>query len=216
MAGRDWQTESTPDGAVLSGPWGDWRGVELALAGAHQVENAGLALMTLWLLDPALLADESCVRAALASVRWPGRFERIATSPDVYVDGAHNVNSIERLSTTIAALPDAGKLHVILGISRDKDIDGMLQALAPLDPHLTATASHNPRAASPDQIAAAALEAGLVVDVSPNVATALEAVRGSASPNDTIVVTGSLYAVAEAREALGLAETPTFERELLY
>jgi hypothetical protein len=31
-----------------------------------------------------------------------------------------------------------------------------------------------------------------------------------------ILVTGSLYAVAEAREALGLAETPVFERELLY
>jgi dihydrofolate synthase/folylpolyglutamate synthase len=82
LAGRDWQTEATDARARLSGPWGDWREVELALAGAHQVENAGLALMALWLLDPALLADESRVRTALASVRWPGRFEQVATAPN--------------------------------------------------------------------------------------------------------------------------------------
>jgi dihydrofolate synthase/folylpolyglutamate synthase len=216
MAGRDWQTEATPDGATLSGPWGDWRGVELALAGAHQVENAGLALMSLWLLDPELLVDEATVREALATVHWPGRFERVATAPDTYVDGAHNVNSIERLAATISDIHHNGTLHVILGVSRDKDIDGMLRALAPLNPQLTATSSQNPRAASPDQIANAALAHGLVVETSPTVATALETVRASASPADTVIVTGSLYAVAEAREALGLADTPHFERQLLY
>jgi dihydrofolate synthase/folylpolyglutamate synthase len=172
--------------------------------------------MSLWLLDPELLADESTVRSALAAVYWPGRFERVATSPDTYVDGAHNVNSIERLAATIAGVHHAGKLHVILGVSRDKDIDGMLRALAPLDPQLTVTSSQNPRAASPDQIATAALAQGLVVETSPDVATALETVRASAAQIDTVVVTGSLYAVAEAREALGLADTPHFERKLLY
>ena len=216
IAGRDWQTEATPDGATLAGPWGDWHAVDLALSGPHQVDNAGLALMSLWLLDSGLLADEGLVRSALATVRWPGRFERIATAPDTYVDGAHNVNSIERLAATIQEVHGDGKLHVILGISRDKDIEGMVRALAPLDPQVTATASHNPRAASPDAIAVAALEAGLVVESSPDVATALATVRESAAASDTIVVTGSLYAVAEAREAVGLATTPQFERELLY
>jgi folylpolyglutamate synthase/dihydropteroate synthase len=48
------------------------------------------------------------------------------------------------------------------------------------------------------------------------VADALDQVRAEAGPQDMVLVTGSLYAVAEAREAFGLAETPTFERELLY
>ncbi|MEX2314389.1 MAG: cyanophycin synthetase, partial [Thermomicrobiales bacterium] len=82
-----------------------------------------------------MLADESRAREALASVHWPGRFERIAVGPDVYVDGAHNVNSIERLAATVAErLADGGRLHVILGAGRDKDIHGMLRALAPLEP----------------------------------------------------------------------------------
>jgi dihydrofolate synthase/folylpolyglutamate synthase len=216
LAGRDWQTGLDDSGATLTGPWGDWRNVELALAGPHQVENAGLALMALWLLDASLLADEGRVRESLAGVRWPGRFELIATAPDIYVDGAHNVNSIERLASTVRERQEGGRLHVILGIGRDKDIDGILRALVPLDPQITATASHNPRAATPDQIAAAALAADLVVATSPSVADALEEIRAVADPADMILITGSLYAVAEAREALGLAETPIFERELLY
>ena len=216
LAGRDWQTEVNGAGATLSGPWGDWRNVQLALAGPHQVENAGLALMTLWLLDSGLLADEGRVRESLAGVRWPGRFERIATEPDVYVDGAHNVNSIERLAATVRERSGAGTLHIVLGVGRDKDIGGMLRALAPLDPQITATASHNPRAALPEQVAAAAMDADLVVATSPSVAEALVEIRAIAASTDTILVTGSLYVVAEAREALGLAGTPVFERELLY
>ena len=92
----------------------------------------------------------------------------------------------------------------------------MLRALTPLEPQITATASHNPRAVDPEQIATAALEAGLAVATSASVAAALKDVLAVAGATDTILVTGSLYAVAEAREALGLAETPAFERELLY
>jgi dihydrofolate synthase/folylpolyglutamate synthase len=216
-AGRDWQAEASGAGARLRGPWGDWQGVRLALAGRHQVENAGLALMALWLLDPALLADERQARAALATVRWPGRFERVASAPDVYVDGAHNVDSIERLVETAREVVGGdGRVWVVLGIGRDKDVEGMLAALAPLRPTVIATASHNPRAADPERIAAAARAAGLAACTVPSVAAALDQARAAAAPRDTILVTGSLYAVAEAREALGLAETPAFERELLY
>jgi dihydrofolate synthase/folylpolyglutamate synthase len=214
-ADRDWQAQPGPAGADLNGPWGEWRGVWLALRGRHQVENAGVALMATWLLEPALLADEARAREALASVSWPGRFERIATGPDIYVDGAHNVDSMARLVETLAEL-DPPSLTVILGIGRDKDIEGMLATLAPLAPRLMATASHNPRAADPKRIAAAARLAGLPVERAPDVAAALERARASTDCGGIICVTGSLYAVAEAREALGLAETPAFERALLY
>jgi dihydrofolate synthase/folylpolyglutamate synthase len=79
-----------------------------------------------------------------------------------------------------------------------------------------ATASHNPRAAAPAAVADAARAAGLEATTAPSIAEALEQARGCARPDDLICVTGSLYAVAEAREALGLAETPVFERSLLY
>jgi dihydrofolate synthase/folylpolyglutamate synthase len=214
-AGRDWQAESHPAGVTLIGPWGAWRNVRLALAGTHQVENAGTALMTLWLLDPELLADEETVQDALAHVRWPGRFERVARTPDIYVDGAHNVDSMQRLVETVQPLLQRPPV-VVLGVSRDKDIDGMLGALAPLRPRLIATASHNPRASNPAHLVSAAATVDLTADAAPDITSALDLARSIAQPDDVILVTGSLYVVAEAREALGLAATPAFERSLLY
>jgi dihydrofolate synthase / folylpolyglutamate synthase len=213
--GRDWHAALETDGARLRGPWGDWRGVSLALRGAHQVENAGIALMACWLLDPALLRDEGRARSALATVRWPGRFEQIASNPAIIVDGAHNVDSVARLSETLAAHA-TGRILTVLGIGRDKDVEGMLSALASLSPHVIATASHNPRAAEPQRIRDAAQAVGLLAETALDVAQGIDRARSLADPGDTIVVTGSLYAVAEAREALGLAETPEFERFLLY
>jgi dihydrofolate synthase/folylpolyglutamate synthase len=215
LAGRDWQTAYSAGHARLQGPWGDWRDVRLALRGAHQAENAGLALSAAWLLEPSLLADETAVRAALGSVRWPGRFELLTERPAVYADGAHNVDSIERLVETLREL-DAPRLALALGIGRDKDVEGMLRALAPLGASVFATASHNPRAAEPERIATAARAVGIEVELAPSVAAALAAARAAVGPDGVVCVTGSLYAVAEAREALGLAQTPTFERELLY
>jgi dihydrofolate synthase/folylpolyglutamate synthase len=92
----------------------------------------------------------------------------------------------------------------------------MLRALAPLGASVFATASHNPRAAEPERIATAARAVGIEVELAPSVAAALAAARAAVGPDGVVCVTGSLYAVAEAREALGLAQTPTFERELLY
>jgi dihydrofolate synthase/folylpolyglutamate synthase len=215
VAGRDWQTVYAAGRTQLRGPWGDWRDVQLALRGAHQAENAGLALYAAWLLEPSLLADETAVRAALASMRWPGRFELLAERPAVYADGAHNVDSVERLAATLREL-DAPQLALALGIGRDKDVEGMLRALAPLGAAVFATASHNPRAAEARRIAAAARAVGLRVELAPSVAAALDAARHAVGPAGVVCVTGSLYAVAEVREALGLAQTPTFERELLY
>lgn len=215
VAGTDWLAESLPGGARLSGPWGAWSDVELGLLGSHQVENAGAALMALSLLHPALLVDEALVRVALRDVRWPGRLEQIATSPDVWVDGAHNVDSMTRLAASLRDLAAGRPLVVILGVGRDKDIDGITRALAPVAARIYATASHNPRAAAPETIAESAAAAGVACETTTSVAVALE--RAMLADSDALIcVTGSLYAVAEAREAFGLAETPVYERSLLY
>lgn len=216
LAGRDWSAEPGEQGARLVGPWGDWVDVQLALAGGHQVENAGTALMALYQLHPALLADEQRVRAALRDVRWPGRLELVHRSPDIWVDGAHNVDSTVRMVAALRAIAGSRPVTVVLGIGRDKDIAGIVRALAPLQPQIVATASHNPRAAEPEQIAQAAQLAGLDVVTAPSVAEALETLLESAPAEMVICVTGSLYTVAEAREAMGLAETPVFERSLLF
>lgn len=216
VAGRDWQTEGDSGSARLSGPWGDWREVRLSLAGRHQVENAGLALMASWLLHPEIAGDESMVRDALGSVSWPGRFELAARGPDIYVDGAHNVDSIGRLVQTLEGVVGDRKLSVIFGAARDKDLAGMLHEIARLNATLIATASHNPRAVDVEALVELAGNVGLVAHSTADIREALTLARSLSGPDGVVCVTGSLYVVAEAREALGLAETPAFERALLY
>jgi len=212
VAGRDWTT----DGRRLSGPWGDWDDVDIALAGSHQVENAGLAVMASWLLNQEEPLPEAVVREGLRSVVWPGRFEQVASNPETIVDGAHNVDSIKRLAETLRGRLAGRPLAVILGVAQDKDLAGMLSELVPLAPAIFATASHNPRAVDPHAIASLALQHGMQAQVVPGIGEAITAAQQFTGPNGLVCITGSLYVVAEAREALGLAETPTFERSLLY
>lgn len=220
FGGRDWQVAGDPRSLALTGPWGRYEGLSLSLRGNYQLENAGTAVAACWALGQrGLPTPEAAIRAGLASVAWPGRFEIIHQQPIVVADGAHNVDSAERLAEALRAEFASPSLILILAIATDKDVEGMVQVLAPLAHTIIATASHNPRAASPERIAKAARAAGLppprIVET-PDVAGALRLALADAAPGDAICVTGSLYAVAEARETLGLARSDDFERELLY
>lgn len=220
FGGRDWRVAGSPHSFDLSGPWGRYEGLTLSLRGNHQLENAATAVAACWALgERGLPTSEAAVRAGLAGVAWPGRFEIIHQQPTVVADGAHNVDSAERLAEALRAELEGAPLTLILAIAADKDVEGMVRVLAPLAHTVIATASHNPRAAAPGRIAAAARAAGLpgqrVVEA-PVVAGALRLALAGAGRHGAICVTGSLYAVAEAREALGLAQSDDFERALLY
>ncbi|MDI3340699.1 MAG: folylpolyglutamate synthase/dihydrofolate synthase family protein [Sphaerobacter sp.] len=220
IAGRDWHARPGDAGFDLTGPWGSYRDLRLALRGRHQVENAATAVAACWLLREAgLTVSEAAVRAGLAAVHWPGRLEVVREQPLVVVDGAHNVDAVTRLAEALVEVFGPRRRTLILGIAGDKDVEAMLATLAPLASRVIATASHHPRAAAAARVAAAARAAGgpaLAVEEAPDVATALRRAIEAAAPEDLICVTGSLYAVAEAREALGLAQAEDFERTLLF
>jgi dihydrofolate synthase/folylpolyglutamate synthase len=219
LGGRDWAVEGTPDRFSFRGPGGEVRGLRLGLRGAHQVENAGVVLTAAQLLSQrGLPVPEQAIRQGLAEVRWPGRLEVARECPLVVVDGAHNVDSAERLARAMGEEFRWRRLTLLLGIARDKDVAGIVRALAPLADEVVAVASHSPRAARPDRILAAVAEvqASLPARAADSVAAALDDALASAQPDDLILVTGSLYVVAEAREALGLAEADPRERALLF
>jgi dihydrofolate synthase/folylpolyglutamate synthase len=219
LAGRDWQTSGEAAAFVAEGPWGRYDDLQSALVGRHQVENAGTALATCWLLTrDGLSLSEDAIREGLRTVRWPGRFEIVQAEPLVIVDGAHNVDSAERLAATLAERYPGRSLTLILGIAQDKEVEQMVRILAKRASLLIATASQHPRAAAAGRIMAAAeaLEPPVPrIATAASVAQALELAQSSA-PESLICATGSLYVVAEAREALGLARSDDFERELLY
>ncbi len=172
--------------------------LRIPLWGAHQRENACVAV---GLVDLARRSGfdrvtPDAVRAGLANVSWPGRFQKVAESPVTILDGAHNVASVRALVTTLAErLP--GRRHVyVLAVASDKDWEGMIASLAPSAEAVIATSAANPRAVAPAELAEGARRAGVVrVEVEEDALAALDVARGIAGEDGSVVATGSLYLV---------------------
>ena len=144
--------------------------------------------------------------AGLATAEWPGRFELVPGAPPVLIDGAHNGDSARKLADAIRAELSFGRLILVLGTSRDKDIEAIVAAIVPLSAAVVITRSTHPRSMDLDRVAAiAAPHLRGALALAPEIGDALAQARALAGPGDLICVTGSLFVVAAAREALGLA-----------
>jgi len=172
-----------------------------ALVGLHQRENATVARLLVQasgLVNAARL-DDAVVRG-LATARWPGRYETVATSPLVILDGAHDGLAADVLATALR--DDArltGPLHLVVGCSTGhapEEILGPLLALPGVA--LIATAARHPRAIAPALLVAAAGDAYATEVAAVDDAVGLAVARARAD-GGAVVVTGSLFVVGEAR-----------------
>lgn len=201
------------------GPAGRLR-VRLPLVGNHQQVNCAVALAALQALrETGADVDRDAILDGLAGVLWPGRLEVVHREPVVVADGAHNVESIAKLGQAISDLFPKRQVVVVLGTSKEKDIAGILSELrvwtdgisGPTVERLIVTRSRHPRAADPRDVAHAAIATGLTVELREDVRSALTRAEASvkqlARPDKEdplVLVTGSLFVVAEAREIYGL------------
>ena len=172
------------------------------LAGEHQADNAVLALAAVRqakgrLTDDDAVADDDAARG-LARVHWPGRFEIARRDPPLVIDGAHNADSAGRLAATLEAVFPGARWTLVFGASSDKDIAGMLHALLPSTDRVIVTRAHSTRAADLESIAGSVSDHARPVEIASGVAEAMGRALEADAPT---VVTGSLYVVAEAREA---------------
>jgi dihydrofolate synthase/folylpolyglutamate synthase len=179
--------------------------VELPLLGVYQLDNLRLALSCVLLLRArGWCIPLDAVAAGLASVRWPGRWEVIRANPTVLLDGAHNVAAASVVARAIVEWePSRERRTLLLGILRDKDVPGIVAALAPHFARIGVAASSSPRALGSDELALYVEEH---IERCIRYDSVEEGVRDlvrRADPRDTILVTGSLTVVAEARRALG-------------
>jgi dihydrofolate synthase/folylpolyglutamate synthase len=177
----------------------------IPLLGRHQLENAAVAAAALDALrERSLPITQGTLREGLRSTRWPGRLEVLRRAPLVVVDAAHNGDSAERLGAAIADLFRPDHLTLIFGASSDKDIAGMLAALVPMADRVILTRAGHPRAADPEELADQVAQLGGRPEIAPSPAAALASSLADASARDLILATGSLFIVAEVREAAGV------------
>ena len=182
---------------------------DVALGGAHQLINARVAVVTALLLrEQGLDLSDDAIAKGLRTVRWPGRFEIVAREPLVVVDGAMNGDSAHALRQALETLPHKQRI-LVLGTSSDKDVGAIARELVPGAAAVVLTRSYHPRSADVEALAAQVeplLDSATELVITDDILPALEAVRRLAKPDDLICVAGSLFVVAAAREALGVAE----------
>lgn len=172
----------------------------LPLLGAHQVENAAVAVAAVDALrERGLGVSDDAVARGLAGVSWPGRLEVLRESPLVIADGAHNRDSARRLREALRDYFSCGSAAFIVGSSADKDIGGLAEELAPVAERVVAVRADHPRAMAPARIAGAFVALGVDVSVCDSVSEAIDAAMAEAGKDAVICLVGSLFVAAEGR-----------------
>jgi dihydrofolate synthase/folylpolyglutamate synthase len=174
----------------------------IPLLGYHQVENAATAYTALQVFQSrALPLPSAALRQGFAQARWPGRFEVLQRDPPVVVDSAHNRDSARKLRLTLDDYFPGRPVILVFGASEDKDIHGMFAELMPRVQQVIATQSYHPRALEPERLIELAHQFGRPAKIVPDVAQALEEALHVAEPESMVLVAGSLFVAAGAREA---------------
>jgi len=204
--GRDvtWQDlgfESDRQSLRVKGRLGSYD-LSIPLLGQYQLENAATAVATLEVLaEKGFNISADTITSGLAKVRWQGRLQVLSRHPLLVVDGAHNTDSARKLKQERAIL--------IVGLSLDKDLAGIVAELVPLFDKVIVTRSIHPRAMATGPIVAEFGRQGVKAEETDDISIALPLALGIAGDKDMVCVTGSLFVAAGAIEqvqALGLAE----------
>lgn len=176
------------------------KGLCLHLLGEHQVVNASVAIGIVYALERSgYHVSPEAVYEGLATVEWPGRCEIIQQKPTVLLDCAHNTSSMKELMKTISRFFPDRKVTFLLGFSEGKDAEGMLAEILPLAKRIILTVADHPRAMDFSQEKIKNLTLTVPCAKAVPVPEVVREILSAATPEDVLVVTGSVFVVAEAR-----------------
>ena len=187
----------------LRTPGGSYDDVYVPVHGAHQGDNAAVALAAAEAFFGAPLGSDVVIEA-LAAVRIPGRLEVVGRHPLTVLDGAHNPAGAAAAGVAIAeAFGGTSGTVLVVGLLEGRDPAEMLDALGARHARvLVACPAPSPRTLPPDVVAGAGRALGLEVEATASVPEAIARALALAGPEDLVLVSGSLYVVGAARAAL--------------
>jgi dihydrofolate synthase/folylpolyglutamate synthase len=189
--GSDWEIAETPEGLRFNG-----RTLPRpALIGAHQAENAGIAMMALQAAGFAI--PEAALAAGLQTATWPARLQKLTgdllnllpPGSELWLDGAHNPGGAQAIATQLAAW--AGPTILLIGMKQSKDVAEFLRIVMPHAAKIFAVAEPGQHLALPvEEIVAASGGAALP---GPDIAGALRQIFAPTR----VLICGSLYLAGE-------------------
>jgi dihydrofolate synthase / folylpolyglutamate synthase len=171
-----------------------------ALPGRFQIRNALTAATAARLLAQRGFAiSDEAIAGGIATVRWPGRLERLSEKPAIYLDGAHNPAGAKELARFWDENLAGRRIIVVYGAMRDKAVDEIAGVLFPRADTVIITEPRQPRAISVSVLSEMAGHLAKHALVVRDSSEALEWAVKMASPEDAVFVTGSLYLVGDLR-----------------
>lgn len=171
-----------------------------ALAGPHQIANAGLAVAT---LRGLALVPDGAFDEGVRTARWPARLQRLTAGPlgeraraagaDLILDGGHNPQAAAALAEALRELQarDPRPLALIVAMLASKDAAGFFAPLAALAPRVLTVSFEAERVVAPADLAGIARDGGLPAEPAPSVEAALDRALALKAPR--VVICGSLY-----------------------
>lgn len=182
----------------LKGIFAKYSGLKIGLLGEHQIVNAAVALgCTESLRSHGIKISQEAIREGLKKTSWPGRLQIISQKPRVILDAAHCRVSACALKEALTKFFKYRNLILVLGVSQDKDIRGILKELLPSASRIILTKAQSPRALEPEAIKTFIKTNERPITLTSDSIRALEVARQNARREDLILVCGSLFLVGE-------------------
>ncbi|MGB9068359.1 MAG: folylpolyglutamate synthase/dihydrofolate synthase family protein [Candidatus Acidiferrales bacterium] len=201
-----WRVEikGAPDGcyrAIASSTGSSTRlAIEPPLAGRFQIRNALAAATAAELLNERSFAiSTETIERGIRAARWPGRLERLAERPSIYLDGTHNPSGAKELLRFWKDNFAGRRIFLVYGAMRDKAVDEIAGVLFPAADSVILTEPLQPRAISAPLLAEMTAHLARESLVVRNPSDALERAIAMAGPEDAVFATGSLYLVGDLR-----------------
>jgi dihydrofolate synthase/folylpolyglutamate synthase len=197
-----WTYTGEGQNLTVTSPDGRMSQYHLNLLGAHQYENGAVAIAALHTVQPHFpsLIDEA-IRQGLATTVWRGRLQTLhpgtTHTPRIILDCAHNPGAAAVLAHALDHTFTYDRLWLILGVTQDKDVAGVLSLLLPLAHHTTLTRAPHPRATPPEQLVELAAQLGYTCQIEPDPIVAIQQAVAAADPSDLLCIAGSIFLVGD-------------------
>ncbi|SMP41258.1 bifunctional folylpolyglutamate synthase/dihydrofolate synthase [Anoxynatronum buryatiense] len=190
--------------AILGGV--DYRNIQVALPGLHQVDNCLIALRVLQELPRRgnYTISQEALYQGLASVKWMGRLEILQHHPLFIIDGAHNLAGARSLAGSIERLLPDQPVTFLTGMMADKDVKGFLEILLPRIHQVVVTRPDNPRAMAAEELGRIIDQhqgsGDITVTVVPDPEAAVDKAIELTPENGVVICAGSLYLLGTVRQ----------------
>lgn len=202
QGGEYWWYKGVGQTLTVTSPDGLTHPYQLNLLGAHQYDNGTAAIAALHTVQPHFpTLTHEAIRQGLATTIWRGRLQTLhpgdTHTPRIILDCAHNPDAAAILARALHHTFTYNRLWLILGVTRDKDVTGVLTELLPLAHQILFTIAPHPRATPPTELAELAHQLGYTSQTEADPIAAIKGAIAAADPSDLVCIAGSIFLVGD-------------------